>query len=270
MSDASPALERFAILLREARPPTGGVVLEAVAAEAATVLALLAELPATERGSDRWESFAFRECFTALMLLGRRLALLDLTPTSALCVVELALRAADAPDRGFAEGFARRAMGAAMEGFVMGREERVSNLAESLAAKPLKPLRLDDGVVALFVSGVHDATVLGECVDALGRMMLDAGAQTAIVDFAQLGEPTRERAAAMLAADEVARMLGGVCFFTGLDWRWKAAAQEARIALEALHVLPTVAEALADARRLMRPTARGGRWLESLRRRLHL
>ncbi|MFZ1864604.1 MAG: hypothetical protein WAU39_10310 [Polyangiales bacterium] len=267
MNEADPAIERFEALLQDSRIATGGLVFRELAAEFVAVLSLLAELPATERASGSLESFAFRECFTALTLLGRRLALLDLTPTSTLQLVELALRATGGREWRSTGSFEQRAVAAAIEGFVMGREERVTQAAEARAAKTLKPLRLDDDVFALFVTGMHDATVLSECVDALGRMMLDAGAETAIVDFTQLGEPNRERAAAMFAADEVARMLGAVCFFTGLDWQWKAAALEAHVPLEALHVVPTVAEALSVARKSTRPR-RGGssRWASFLRR----
>ncbi|KPK15305.1 MAG: hypothetical protein AMJ62_09675 [Myxococcales bacterium SG8_38] len=248
MTERAAAIERFVSLLEETRPAVGRVTLQEVAVETAPVLPLLEELPEAEPA--RWDlgSFAFRECFTVLTLVGRRLALLDLTPTSALQVVELALRATSGSDARWDETFARRAVAAAVEGFVMGREERVAQAAEERAARPLKPLPIDEDVFALFVSGVHDPQVLSECVDALGRAMLDAGAQTAIVDFTQLDEPTAERAAALLAADEVAHMLGGVCFFTGLDARWQAAAAKAHIELEGLHVVPRIAETLADLR----------------------
>jgi hypothetical protein len=130
----------------------------------------------------------------------------------------------------------------------MGREERVALTSEERAARPITPLRIDDGVLALIVSGVHEPSVLSECVDALGRAMLDANAETAIVDLTQLGEPSGDRAAAIFAADEVARMLGGVCFFVGVDSRWRAAAANARIELHGLHIARTLADALASAR----------------------
>ena len=119
--------------------------------------------------------------------------------------------------------FAQHAIAAVVEGFVMGREERVAQDNEVRAAGPLKPLRVDDAAFALIISGVHEASVLSECVDALGRAILDADVESAIVDLSQLGEPNRDRAAAIFSADEIARMLGGVCFFTGVDHsgNWK-------------------------------------------------
>ena len=66
-------------------------------------------------------------------------------------------------------------------------------------------------------------------------------------------------------------MLGGICFFTGIDFRWKAAAADARIPLDAMHVAPNLAEAITAARQLREQTASRGKakWqtlLDRLRR----
>jgi hypothetical protein len=225
------------------------VTLAEIVAEVAPVLPLLAELPAEQRRCGDYESFEFRECFTVLTLLGRRLALLDLTPTTAVRVVQLAVSSVDGSGESREGAFGQHAVAAAVEGFVLGREERVAQLAQDRAAKPLKPLRIDDVAFALVLSGVHEPSVLSDCVDALGRAMLDADIEVAIVDLTQLGEPNRERAAAAFAADEVTKMLGGTCFFSGVDFRWKAAAADARIPLDAMRVVPNLAEAIAAARK---------------------
>lgn len=248
MTDAQSANERFAALLDETRPPTGGVALSAIAAEVGPVLPLLQELPARERATGDFESFQFRECFTVLTLLGRRLALLDLTPTAAVQIVELALSSIDPGAAPSTEGFDQRARTAAVEGFVMGREERVAQTAQARASLPLRPLRVDDNTFAVLVSGAHEPAALTEVVDALGRAMLDADARVGIVDLTQLGEPNRDRARAIFAAEEVARMLGATCLFSGVDPRWRAAAADARIHLDELQVVPTFAEALEAAR----------------------
>ncbi|HSN82955.1 MAG TPA: hypothetical protein VLS88_10285 [Polyangiales bacterium] len=269
MTERAAVIERFEALLEQTRPAIGRVTLQEIARETAPVLPLLEELPEADQARWDLDSFAFRECFTVLTLLGRRLALLDLTPTAALQVVELALRATNGSDGRWGETFARRAVAAVVEGFVMGREERVAEVAEERAADPLKPLRIEEGVVALLVSGVHDPEVLAECVDALGRMMLETGAENAIVDFTQLGEPNAARASAVLSADEVARMLGGVCFFSGLDANWRAAAAKANIELNELHVVHGIADALASIRARERPATRGAApfsWRALLRR----
>jgi hypothetical protein len=234
------------------------VALEDIVAEVTPVLPLLAELPADKRASGDLESFDFRECFTVLTLLGRRLALLDLTPTSAVGVARLALRSANVSDKSPEEGFAQHAVAAVVEGFVLGREERVAQIANERAAATLRPLRIDASVFALIISGVHEPAVLSDSVDALGRAMLDADGELAIVDLTQLGDPSRDRAVAMFSADEVARMLGGACFFTGVDSRWRAAAADARLPLDAMHFAPNIAEALIAARE-MGDRSSGGR-----------
>jgi hypothetical protein len=255
-------------LLDEARPATGRLAREELGAEVEPVLPLLMELLATERASGDYESFQFRECFTVLSLLGRRLALLDLTPTAAIQVVRMALRSVDGRDESPSARFDERALAAALEGFVLGREERVAQSAEARASKRLTPLRIDDAAFALIISGVHEPAALGECIDALGRAMLNAGVDAAIVDLTQLGEPNRDRAAAVFAADEVTKMLGGVCFFTGLDARWRTAAADAGVPLDAMHVAPSLAGAIAAAREMTgRPTASTRRnWQALLRR----
>ena len=271
MNHGESATERLQALLEEARPPTGGVGFEAIAAEVSPLLPLLNELPPEERAYGDYDSFGFRECFAVLTLLGRRLALLDLTPSAALQVVRLALRSVGDPDKAAPEAFAQRAVAAAVEGFVLGREERVAQIAESRAAKPLKPLRIDGSTFALIVSGVHEPAILSECVDALGRAMLNADVEIAIVDLSQLGEPNGERATAIFAADEITRMLGGVCFFTGVDSRWEAAANDARISLDAFQIATDLAGALDRAREFTRHASVGTnpRWralLDRLRR----
>lgn len=259
MNDGDSAAARFWTLLHGERLATGGLPLEAIASETRPLLPLLAELPAAEFSEGDFQAFQFRECLTVLSLLGRRFALLDLTPTAALQVVRVALRAVEGLDLPPTQGFGNRAIEAAAEGFVLGREERVAELADARAAKPLRPLRIDDAAFALILSGVHEPAVLSECADALGRAMLDADVDVAIVDLSQLGEANRERARAVFAADEVARMLGGVCIFTGLDLRWEAAATEARIPLDAIQVAASLAAAITSAREMGRQRQAAGR-----------
>lgn len=271
MNQGESASDRFRALLEEAKPPTGGIAYEQLAAEVWPLLPLLGELPAEELASGDYESFGFRECFAVLTLLGRRLALLDLTPTAAIQTVRLALRCIDDSEEERAGSFAQRAVAAAVEGFVLGREERVAQIAEIRAAEPLRPLRIDEAAFALIASGVHEPAALSECVDALGRAMLNADVEIAIVDLTQLGEPSRERATSVFAADEIARMLGGVCFFAGVDSRWRAAAEDARIPLDALQIVPDLATALGAAQAMTRRTSDAAkpRWralLDRLRR----
>lgn len=258
-------------MLEAEKPPTGGVPLDDIAKETAPLLPLLSELPIEERANGDYESFQFRECLTVLTLLGRRLALLDLTPTGAVQVVQVALRAADESEGLPARRFAERAVAAAIEGFVLGREEWVLERHEKEAAEQLRPIRIDDKIFALMISGVHEPATLGEQIDGLGRAMLDADAAIAIVDLSQLGEANRDRAAAMFAADEVVRMLGGQCFFSGVDARWKQAIAEARIALDLMQVTDSFADALAMAQQAAHSAPKGEntRWRGLLDRLRH-
>jgi hypothetical protein len=230
--------------------------------EAAPVLPLLCELPPEQRARGDFDSFEYRECFTVLTLLGRRLALLDLTPSGAFQVVQLLLRAVDESDGASAGGFAERAIGAAFEGFVIGREERVDQTWQARSAKTIAPLQVADRVLALTVTGVHEPAVLSEHVDALGRKMLDADADVAIVDLSQLGEPSSERAAAIFSADEMARMLGAVCIFAGIEPHWRAQAESARIALDTMEIVPSFAAAILHAEELRKRRVEPGtrRW----------
>ncbi|MDH3655038.1 MAG: hypothetical protein OEN21_12270 [Myxococcales bacterium] len=247
-SDTTSVTERFRGALEAAKPATGGVPLADLLAEVMPLLPLLTELPAEKRAAGNFGSFEFRECFTVLTLVGRRLALLDLTPTTAIQVTRLALQSVDPRNEAGVERFAQHAVAAAVEGFVLGREERVSQLALKRAASCLKPLRIDGSIFALIISGAHEPAVLSDTVDALGRAMLEADVELAIVDLTQLDEPNRERAIAVFAADEIAKMLGGQCVFTGVDARWRAAATDARIPLDAMQTAANLAEALAAAR----------------------
>ena len=258
-SEMKSVTERFRAALEAAKPATGGIPLDDVLAEVMPLLPLLSELPVEERAGGDFESFEFRECFTVLTLVGRRLALLDLTPTTAVAVTRLALRAVDPSCEAGVERFAWHAVAAAVEGFVLGREERVSQVAMERAASCLQPLRIDGSVFALVISGAHEPAVLNGCVDALGRAMLDADVEFAIVDLTQLGEPNQERAIAVFSADEIAKMLGGQCIFAGVDQRWRAAATDARIPLDAMQIAPSLADALEAARNSLDRAANAGR-----------
>ncbi|MGB5523434.1 MAG: hypothetical protein WBM96_12780 [Polyangiales bacterium] len=261
-SDTKSVIERFRVALEAAKPASGGVPLQDLLVEAIPLLQLLSELPAEKRAAATFESFEFRECFTVLTLVGRRLALLDLTPTTAVQVTRLALWSVDPSNEHDVERFAEHAVAAAVEGFVLGREERVSQVAMERAASCLEPLRIDGSIFALIISGAHEPAVLSDCVDALGRAMLEADVELAIVDLTQLAEPNRERAAAVFAADEIAKMLGGQCVFTGVDQRWRAAATDARIPLDAMQIAPSLNDALKAARNSadLDAAARTPRW----------
>jgi hypothetical protein len=268
VTDANAAIARFRAKLDAVKPPTGGLPATVIETEVLPVLPLLAELSIDERVGEDFESFSFREALTVLTLFGRRLALLDLTPTAAVAVVEAALEAARNIDDPPTRAFDSHARVAALEGFVRGREERVDENASVLARASVRPLRVDSEIFALVVSGVHEPEALSDFVDALGRAVLDADASIAVVDLSQLGEPNRDRARAIFAADEVLRMLGARCIFSGVDERWEAAATEAHVELSLLDVVRRFSDALDEARttRVDAEKERGTRWRRLLKR----
>jgi rsbT co-antagonist protein RsbR len=181
-------------------------------------------------------------------LLGRRLAILDLTPTATLHIVRILLASIVEHAEPSEVRFDDQLRAAIIEGFVIGREERVSEQSAARAAAPVRPLRLDASIVLLAVTGEHAPEILSNMVDALGRDMLDANANVALVDLTQLAAPNRERARAILAADEMARMLGAACVFSGVDARWESAAVEAGMPIAMLRRTETLREGLALAR----------------------
>jgi rsbT co-antagonist protein RsbR len=250
VTNPAPGIERFRQRLERECPATGGISSRDVAAEVESVLPVLEELPIEDRLSGDFDAFEFREAFTLLALFGRRLGLLDLTPSAAVEIVEIALASVSRPEDPTTQAFDHRARLAAVEGFVRGREERVAADAALRARRAVRPLRIDRSAFALIVSGAHEPEAIAEYVDALGRAILDADARVGIVDLTQLDAPNRERARSVFAAEEVTRMLGARCVFSGVDPRWRAAATDARIDLDELTVTTTLAKGLALAREL--------------------
>lgn len=258
-------------MLAQEALPTGGLALDSIEAEATP--ALIALVQSLAEHQDAWdvESFHFRECLSLSALLGRRLALLDLTPTAALRIVELLLTSVGEEGGSRTSRFGEHLRAAVVEGFVRGREERIAEQSAVRAAAPVRPLRLDASIFLLAVTGEHAPESLSNMVDALGRDMLDGDASVALVDLTQLAEPDRDRARAVFGADEMARMLGASCVFSGVDPRWKAAAVDARIPLDGLHWTTTLDKGLALARAIADGAEAGAnpRWrvlLERLRR----
>ena len=172
-------------------------------------------------------------------LLGYRLATAGLSATSALRVLNATSELAGASHARltFTE--------LTIEGYVRGREQHAVEQLQDEAAKAITPVRLADRAYALLISGVHDADVLADAVDALGRVMLDENSAWAVVDFSQIAQPSQQRAKSLFGAQQVASMLGAQCIFVGVDSAWTDAALEANIDLDPLRCEPTLADAVA-------------------------
>lgn len=161
-------------------------------------------------------SLSHHESLTMVSLLGRRAAFLDARPTSAALLVPCLVAGFD--DSGFAlPATALEALNSAcLEGYVGGREESVREHAARRAAQALPSFPVAERVRALILTGVHDSEVLRERVEAFGRELHRSDAAACIVDLSALHEPSRRRAAAVLSTDEVSRMLGAQCVFSGV------------------------------------------------------
>lgn len=201
----------------------------------------LVDLPALASNTDLG-SFEFRESFALITLLGRRLALLDLTPTAALGVCSTAIELVPT-----SKAFADSAVAACMEGFVRGREERIDVLHNERAEAAVRPVRVSADCFLLMPSGIYESQLISDKVDELARKLFEANAKFAIVDFSQMGEASAERAAALFGADEMAKMLGACCIFTGLNAEWKAAAREVGIQLDLITTATDLAEGIVLA-----------------------
>lgn len=234
----SGTLARFETLLASGELPLGDLAQEEIAAEVAPVLDSLSALREPESADDLNE-FEFRECFALVTLLGRRLALLDLTPTAALGVAATVTEAARVPAL-----FARPAIAASMEGFVRGREERVDAAHASRLSDAIGPVPVSSNCYLLMPAALDDAEVIAAKVDELARKLFAKDARVAIVDFSQMGAPTADSAAALLGAEEMTKMLGAQAIFSGMTEAWKDAAREAGIDLRILILATDLAEAL--------------------------
>lgn len=261
MSARPVSFEELQGALARSRLTLGPRTLEEIVPEVMPVLEALAALPPRSEATDLG-SFEFREGFALITLLGRRLALLDLTPTATLGICATAIRLV--PN---SEAFANAAAAACMEGFVRGREERIEQLHRAKAQASVTPVRVSAKAFLLIPSGIEDPETISQKVDELARKLFKHEAKFALVDFSQMGEPSVERAAALFGADEMAKMLGASCIFTGIDAGWEAAAKEAGIDIAMLTTAASLAEGLALASAATPPDTRDS-WLRSLLRRL--
>ncbi len=240
--------------LAQSRLTLGQRTLDEIVPEVMPVLEALASLPPRLETSDL-DSFGYREGFALITLLGRRLALLDLTPTATLAICATAVRLVP-----HSEEFANAAAAACIEGFVRGREERIEQLHRATAQASVAPVRVSPEAFLLMPSGLEDPEIISQKVDELARKLFKHEAKFALVDFSQMGEPSADRAAALFGADEMTKMLGASCIFTGLDAGWEAAAKEAGIDVTILRTAPDLAEGLALAKSAPRRGARRSWW----------
>ncbi|MFT5356742.1 MAG: hypothetical protein ACI9KE_003968 [Polyangiales bacterium] len=194
--------------------------------EARPAVDALAHALTTGTTSDR-ETLGHHESLALVTLLARRAAVLGATPSGADRVVR-ALRQAFADVDCPVPKEAIDALSlASLEGYVRGRDELAREAAQTEAAQSLVTVPLAPGLLALRLYGSHESEQLDSVVEEFARELHRRGTLVAIIDCSGLLRPGRRRAAALLAVDESARMLGVPCVFAGVSAEWRVAFQEA-------------------------------------------
>lgn len=195
-------------------------------AEARPAVDALVHALTTGTTSDR-ESLGHHESLALVTLLARRAAVLGATPSGADRVVRSLRQAfADIDCPVPAEAIDALSL-ASLEGYVRGRDELAHEAAQAEAAQSLVTITLAPGLLVLRMYGAHESEQIESVVEEFARDLHRENAVVAIIDCSGLLKAGRRRAAALLAVDESARMLGVHCVFAGVSAEWKTAFLEA-------------------------------------------
>lgn len=198
--------------------------------------------------ADDIRSLGHHESLAMFSLLGRRLARIG---ASVVLAHRLAPTLLDAfPEERAVVPSVREGLElACLEGFVLGREEKVADEAAARAAEAMPSARIAEGVHLLVLAGLHEADVITERVEEFGRELHRADARACIVELSTLADPDPRRASAVLGAEETARMLGAHCAFAGVTAAWREAFTDAGVDADHDALLPTLEAALEAAYR---------------------
>ncbi len=196
--------------------------------------------------ADDIRSLGHHESLAMFSLLGRRLARIGASVLLAHRIAPTLLESF-ATERAISPSVRDGLELACLEGFVLGREEKVADAAARRAAKAMPSGRVADGVHLLVLGGLHEAEVLTERIEEFGRELHRADAQSCVVELSTLLEPSPRRASAVLAVEETARMLGAPCFFGGVTGAWRDAFEEAGVEADHPSIHATVEGAIAAA-----------------------
>ncbi|MEM9863230.1 MAG: hypothetical protein AAF938_16665 [Myxococcota bacterium] len=170
--------------------------------------------------ADDVESLSHHEGVAMVTLLGRRAAILGVTPSGADRVMRALRRAFDDVELSVPESAIDALSLGSLEGFVRGYEERLRDAVETEVESQLVARALVPGVLYLPLHGPIGAEALGRAGESLGRAMHRADASAAIVDLNGLHPKERRIVAAVASADEGARMLGASLHFAGVNGEW--------------------------------------------------
>jgi hypothetical protein len=190
-------------------------------AEAAPVLeTLIAALESGAR-SDEHETLAL------VALLGRRVATLDLTPTTALAAIDAMLEAARGVELAVSVRLERVLRAAAMEGLGAAIDERARAQMIERAGASLVPTIVSPRVVMLVLAGCDDADAIAQALARLGRASLDADARACIVHVSLAGEIPDDALAEIAAFEGSAHMIGARAIYSGTPFALQALAARA-------------------------------------------
>lgn len=187
-----------------------------------------------------------REALALTSLLGRRAALLGVTPTGALAIVPALIAALSGEtDRGAA--LSQALIEVCIEGYVAERDEQAAERAAARAAKAIPVVEVAPGCVVVIAAGLQDAGELERVIDDVGRVLLERGARACVMDAGALEAPDPERARYLFAIHATCMMLGVECVFSRVSDAWIAAGRDAGLRTEELRVEPQLTEALRIA-----------------------
>ncbi|MEM1417817.1 MAG: hypothetical protein AAGH15_23160 [Myxococcota bacterium] len=165
------------------------------------------------------------EALAMLTLLGRRLAILGLSPASAGQGVPALLAACRTQAMSVPEGLADDLSAAFVEGFVRGHGERQRGEWMDALQRAQPFLTPAPGVRLWVAVGGLDAERLGERGQSFARTVHREDAAAALYDLRALPAPGPRRAGALVDALEATRMLG-VARAVVADDSWRAVLEE--------------------------------------------
>ncbi|MFK7987216.1 MAG: hypothetical protein AB8I08_14425 [Sandaracinaceae bacterium] len=206
--------------------------------------------------------FELREALALTSLLGRRVGTLEITPTATLSVLPalLASLELDADLREQLEPVF-------IEGFVAGREERLSEEHAARLGDAIVYVALLPRLWSAFIGGAQEASVIEAALEGIGRKLLEHDAAALLVHVARLEAPSPETAAQVFTLDATCRMLGVRCIFAGVSDDLQRAAEERGLDLSLVEIEADPADAFQLALEACALSVRQGRGFgEALRR----
>jgi hypothetical protein len=203
---------------REARP-----------AVASLHFALSVEVEGDEASIEHHEGLAM------IHLLGRRAAVLGISPFSAAQIVDALGVAFSEELRAFPARLRELLSATLIEGFVRGREEVVADRARATAAGSLPSFRFAPGCYALVLAGDLDAEAIEARGNAFAREVFAAEARAAVLEVSKLVGPDRSHAAALAETVASARVVGVMVLVAGPSSALREMLRDLGFAAEQLH-----------------------------------